>query len=46
MKPELDGESPVSELNAEKRHELESVRLTRYEMGASPNDRPPAVELA
>jgi hypothetical protein len=45
-KHELYGESPVSELNAEERHELESVRLTKYEMGASPNDRPPAVELA
>jgi hypothetical protein len=42
----LYGGSPGSELNAEKRHELESVRLARYEMGASPNDRPPAVELA
>jgi hypothetical protein len=45
-KPELYGGSPVSGLDAEKRHELESVRLARYEMGASSNDRPPAVEMA
>jgi hypothetical protein len=45
-KPELFGGSPVSELDAEKRHELESVQLARYEMQASPNDRPAAVEMA